>query len=67
MQHCAKPIDVGYLHELTSNLSYFGYACYQGRKVARGPWPFVELDNFVFVSLQLAEDFQRVLLDAYTS
>lgn len=65
--HCAKPIDVGYLRELTSNLPYCNYACYRGREMALARWSFAGFDNFAFVGLHLAEDFQRALLDAYTN
>ena len=64
--HCAKPIDFGYLRELKSGLPYCHYACYRGRSGALIPWSFAGFDNFAFVGLQLAEDFQRALLDAYT-
>jgi hypothetical protein len=63
--HCAKPIDVGYLRELTSNFPYCDYACYRGRELALGCWPFAGFDNFAFVGLQLTEE--RVLRDAYTN
>ena len=61
--HCAKPIDVGYLRELRSNLLYCDYACYQRRELKFDPWPLAGFDNFIFVNLQLAENLQRVLLD----
>src|SRR6266436_6201354 len=63
--HCAKPIDVGYLREFVSNLPYCDCECYRGHGMALSPWSFTGFNSFVLVGLQLAEYFQRVLLDAY--
>jgi hypothetical protein len=60
---CAKPIHVGYLRELTSDLPYCNHACYRRRNMALTPWSFAELDNFAFIGLRLAWDFQHALLD----
>ena len=63
--HCAKPIEVGFLRELRSNLPYCDDACCRGRKMALAPLSIAELDNFAFFGLRLAADFQRTLLDMY--
>jgi hypothetical protein len=66
---CAKPIVEVYLRELTSNSTYCDYACYAGYDRVLTPWSFAGFDNFALVTWhwQLAKDFQRVLVDAYTN
>jgi hypothetical protein len=44
-------------------LPYCDYDCFRGREMV--PWSFAAFDNFALMGLQLAEDFQRMLLDAY--
>jgi hypothetical protein len=35
--HCAKPIGVGYLHEITSRRFYCDHECYVGHKARVAP------------------------------
>src|SRR5882724_6813955 len=51
--HCGKPLDVGYLREFVSNLSYCDCECYRGHGMGLSPWSFMGFNGFVLIGLQL--------------
>ena len=64
---CTKPIESGYLRELSSNALYCDYACYLRRKMVLVSWSFEGLESLAVASLQLAEQFQWTILKTYTN